>query len=115
VEKMSTAAALEDTGEEALFGMRMPAHEMLGDLLWESRHPVKALVEYEKALQKSPNRFDSLLGAAHAAELAGNTTEARRYYSALLESCGAGADRPELREAQAYLDKSAKDRVNGAF
>jgi len=105
VEEMLAAAIREDNEEEALFGMRMPAREMLGDLQLESHHPEKALAEYKKVLQKSPNRFNSLYGAAHAAELAGNTSDARRYYSALVESCGQGANRSELKEALAYTEK----------
>jgi dienelactone hydrolase len=115
VQSMLAAAAREDTEGEALFGMRMPAREMLADLQLESRHPETALAEYKKVLQKTPNRFDSLYGAAYAAGLSGNTTDARRYYSDLLESCGPGADRPQLTEAQAYLDKSAAMAGTGAF
>jgi tetratricopeptide (TPR) repeat protein len=78
---------------------------MLADMLLESGQPQQALVEYREALKQSPNRFNGLFGAGSAAEAAGETAEARRYYAALLESTGngEGSDRPEIAHAKAAV------------
>jgi tetratricopeptide (TPR) repeat protein len=81
----------------------MPAREMLADLLLELKRPEEALAAYQAALKESPNRFDSLYGAARAAESAGKTQEAKTYYAQLSKIAGPGADRPELQEAKIYL------------
>ncbi len=103
VREIRAAADQEDADapETAL----MPAREMLGDMLLEMNRPADALVEYEKNQKESPNRFDGLYGAAHAAELAGKPEQASGYYSQLLKICDGGAhsDRPELAHAKTLL------------
>ncbi|HEV2116927.1 MAG TPA: hypothetical protein VGR48_12930, partial [Terriglobales bacterium] len=59
------------------------------------------------ALRDSPRRFNSLYGAARAAELAGNTAEAREYYATLVQSCDPAADRPELKQAAGMVKQAA--------
>jgi tetratricopeptide (TPR) repeat protein len=81
----------------------IPAREMLADMLFELKRPAEALAEYKTALKNSPNRFDSLFGAAHAAQATGDTTSAQAFYAKLTEICVPGADRPELAEAKTYL------------
>jgi tetratricopeptide (TPR) repeat protein len=81
----------------------IPAREMLADMLLELKRPAEAIAEYKTALKNSPNRFDSLLGAARSAQAAGDAGGAQSYYARLAEICGAGADRPELAEAKTYL------------
>ena len=76
---------------------------MLADMLFELKRPAEALAEYKTALKNSPNRFDSLFGAAHAAQATGDTTSAQAFYAKLTEICVPGADRPELAEAKTYL------------
>ena len=98
VKTMRDAAKKEDAG--GVDSLTMPAREMLGDMLLEMKKPAEALTEYKAALAESPNRFDSLYGAAQAAQLAGDTETARKYYSKLVEICGAGADRQELAQAR---------------
>ncbi|MHB8526760.1 MAG: tetratricopeptide repeat protein [Candidatus Acidiferrales bacterium] len=100
---MRAAADREDSSGVDLEAM--PAHEMLGDMLREMKKPVEALAEYKKALVESPNRFDSLYGAAQAAQLSGKTAEARVYLARLVKVCGPDADRPELTEARAEIAK----------
>lgn len=85
--------------------LAMPAREMLGDMLLAAKQPAQALAMYRIALKESPNRFDGLLGAAHAADSAGNATAAREYYAKLISVCGSAADRPELAQARAYVNK----------
>ncbi len=88
----------------------MPAREMLGDLLLELKRPSEALAEYKAALKNSPNRFDSLYGAGHAAQLAGETAEANIYYRKLMEISAPAADRAELGEAKSYLTRASKGK-----
>ena len=84
-------------------GVGVPAREMLADMLFELKRPADALAEYKINLQNAPNRFDGLLGAARAAQAAGDTSAAQSFYSKLAEICVAGADRPELAEARKYV------------
>jgi tetratricopeptide (TPR) repeat protein len=83
----------------------IPAREMLGDILLESGKAQEALAEYQRALQLSPNRFNGLFNAGRAAEQAGDQAQARRYYSALLDSTdhGSRTQRPEIAHARASL------------
>jgi hypothetical protein len=54
----------------------------------------------------SPNRFNSLYGAGHAAEKAGDLKKASFYYSNLVElASGVDSDRPSLKRAKTFLSK----------
>lgn len=92
--------AVKREEEEGVTYSRVPAREMQADMLLELKRPTEALAAYKAALRDSPRRFNSLYGAARAAELAGNAAEAREYYTTLMQSCVASADRPELRQAR---------------
>jgi len=83
----------------------IPAREMLGDILLESSKPQEALMEYQRALQLSPNRFNGLFNAGRAAEEAGDRSQAVHYYSALLKSTdnGSQTQRPEIAHARQSL------------
>jgi hypothetical protein len=101
-------AAAQDEESKAPEIGAMPAREMLADMLLDMNQNAAALAEYEKSLQVSPNRFDSLYGAGHAAELAGKHEDEARYYSELLKLCaGSASDRPELTHAKTFLAASA--------
>jgi tetratricopeptide (TPR) repeat protein len=105
---MRAAAELEDSTDKhpVTPGPILPAREMLGDLLLELKQPAQALKEYEAVLQTAPNRFNSLYGAAQAAELAGNRQKARAYYKKLITICShATGQRSELELAKMYLAK----------
>lgn len=100
---MGAAAALEDSTEKRPVtpGPVLPARELLGDMLLETRHPVEALTAYEAVLRDSPGRFNSLAGATRAALESGRTAEARRYAAALLALAKDGdGNRPELAAAR---------------
>jgi tetratricopeptide (TPR) repeat protein len=101
--QMRAAADLQDRVGQG--EVDIPAREMLADMLLEAGEPKQALVEYGQAMKQSPNRFNGLFGAGSAAEAAGETGEARRYYAALLESTrdGAASDRPEIAHAKAMV------------
>ena len=103
---LRAAADHEDRTEKHVVtpGPFIPARELLGDLLLELKRPGEALVEYEASMAKEPNRFRGVYGAARAAELAGDREKARTHYGHLLQQVGAGAaDRPELRQAKAFM------------
>jgi hypothetical protein len=101
---MQQAVELEDGTEKSVItpGPIAPATELWGEMLLELNRPSDALREFVATLQKEPNRFRSLYGAAKAARLAEDAPSARRYAARLLTAC-AHADRPgraELAEAR---------------
>jgi tetratricopeptide (TPR) repeat protein len=111
---MRAAAALEATTEKhpVTPGEVLPARELLADMLLELGRPGEALVEYESALARSPNRFNSLYGAGRAAELTGDAAAAVRYYEGLLKvAAHADTPRERLQHARAYL---ARRQQSGA-
>jgi tetratricopeptide (TPR) repeat protein len=89
----------EASGDESDY--ETPAREMLGDMLQEMKRPEQALAEYKTSLKFFPNRFNSLYGAAQAAEMAGQTSAATEYYAVLVKTCEGGSSaRPELTKAK---------------
>jgi tetratricopeptide (TPR) repeat protein len=103
---MRAAAELEAGTEKhpVTPGEVLPARELLADMLLELGRSAEALVEYEAALERSPNRFNSLHGAGRAAELAGDSEMASRYYRSLVEvTANADTERERLRHAREYL------------
>ncbi len=105
---MRAAADLEDSIEKhpVTPGPVLPARELLGELLMELDQPARALPEFEKALQTSPNRFNATYGAGRAAELCRNTKKAAERYSELLQLCGhTDAQRLELQNARTFLQR----------
>lgn len=97
--------AVDREQKEGVTYDRAPARELQADMLLELKRPAQALEAYKGALRDSPRRFDSLYGAAQAAEQAGNAAEAREYYTTLVQSCAQDADRPELKMARNYLSQ----------
>ncbi len=83
----------------------LPAHELLGDLLMEQKHPAEALAAYQRSMELYPRRFNSLLGAARAARALGDEAQARTFYGELLEVADSGTRQPALKEAQDYVAK----------
>ena len=103
---MRDVAILDDQTDKHTVtpGALLPAREQLGELLLELKEPVAALAEFETALRNTPNRFNALLGAARAANLANDRAKARAYYVKLVELCrSADSQRPEVEEAKAFL------------
>jgi tetratricopeptide (TPR) repeat protein len=89
----------ESSGDES--DGEIPAREMLADMLLEMNLPEQALAEYKAGLKFFPNRFNSLYGAAQAAELTGQASQASEYYAVLVKNCeGASSVRPELAKAK---------------
>ena len=88
----------DSVGEEQT---SMPAREMLADLLLELKRPADALAEYRGDLKFNPKRFNGLYGAARAAEMGGQTSQAAEYYALLIKTCeGSSSERPELKKAR---------------
>lgn len=78
-----------------------PAREMLADMLLEMKRPEQALEEYKGDLRFNPKRFNGLFGAAQAAEMAGQASQATEYYSVMVKTCDGGSSgRPELAKAK---------------
>ena len=106
---MKDAADHEDRTDKSAVtpGPIKPARELLGEMLMDSKLPAQALPEFEAVLTKEPHRMQATLGAARAAELGGDRARARLHYTALgklLE--GADAERPEGKQASAYLARN---------
>jgi predicted Zn-dependent protease len=104
---MRAAADLDDATEKhpVTPGSILPAREQLAELLLELKQPAAALREFETSFRSTPNRFNGLYGAARAAALAGDGKRAEGFYKQLVALCRhADADRPELREAKAFLN-----------
>jgi len=108
VKTLRSAADSEDA--DGVDSLAMPAREMLADMLLELKHPAEALAEYKAALKNSPNRFDSLYGAGHSAQLAGDSAAANTHFTKLMEICAPAADRAELSEAKSYLTRASTGR-----
>lgn len=83
--------------------VEIPAREMLADILLESNRPQDAFAQYASSLKTDPNRFNSLYGAARAAELGNQIEIARNYYHDLLQGREQETNDPELAHAKAYL------------
>ena len=99
------AATQEDRVEKhpVTPGPLIPSRELLGDLFLANARPAEALAAYERTLQKEPNRFRTLYGAAKAAQAAGRNLIAARYYQQLIELAAPESVRGEIAEARAFL------------
>jgi tetratricopeptide (TPR) repeat protein len=102
---MRAAADLEDRNEKHIVtpGRIVPARELLGEMLLELKQPEAALKEFEASQRREPNRFRNYLGAARAAEMAGDRAKAAGYYQKLLALAkDADTARPELVSAKKF-------------
>src|SRR3954471_18981763 len=105
---MSAAADAEDKTEKhpVTPGVPKTARELYGAMLLESGKPAEALAAFEATLSKEPNRLGATVGAAKAAEKAGDKTRAREYYQKILSIADQADDsRTEVADARAYLSK----------
>lgn len=105
--KLMRAAADSEDGSlkhVAMENRLSPFREQLGELLLEAGQPAAALHEFEVALKQTPNRFRAFWGAARAADGVGDRQKASEYFDKLLVLAKtADTERPEIREAKAYL------------
>lgn len=106
---MREAAAIEDqTAKSPLSpGRVLPAHEQLGDMLFELGEPHEAYSEYVTSIGQADRRFNSYLGMARAARAAGMGEEAANVYRLLLDLVVEDSERPEVAEARSYVASGA--------
>jgi tetratricopeptide (TPR) repeat protein len=104
--EMRGAAELEDGSEKNAItpGPIAPARELLGEMLLEVREPAQALEQFTVTLEREPDRFRALAGAASAAAQAGDREAAARHYARLLKTCERAdtPGRPELADARRF-------------
>jgi tetratricopeptide (TPR) repeat protein len=106
---MQKAADLESSTEKhpVTPGEILPARELLADMLLDMGRYREAQAEYETALKRSPNRFNSLYGAGLAAELGSNKSRAVLYYKKIIEITETvKTDREQLKHAKLYLSQN---------
>lgn len=103
---MRAAAGGEDASIKhvAMENRLYPLRELFAELLLEMGQPAAALSEYGTALKQTPNRFRTFVGMARAANAMGNREMASTYYGRLVDLAkNADTERPEIREAKAFL------------
>ena len=106
---MKAAADLESSTEKhpVTPGEILPARELLADMLLDMGRYREARTEYEKALQRSANRFNSLYGAGLASELGNDGDRAVFYYKKLVEiTKHVNTNRKQLNHAKSYLSQN---------
>jgi Tfp pilus assembly protein PilF len=87
-------------------GPLIPARELLARALLEAGNSADALREFEAVLTREPNRYRATLGAAMAAEKAGERERAAAHYARLLELApAADPARTELASAKRFLGR----------
>jgi hypothetical protein len=109
VKAMSTAADAEDKTEKhpVTPGVPIPARELLGTMLLERGMAKEALPAFEGTLKKEPRRLGATLGAAHAAEKAGDAAKARQHYAnAVALAADANPIRPEIAKARDFVARN---------
>jgi hypothetical protein len=103
---MSAAADAEDKTEKhpVTPGVPKPARELYGVMLLERGDAKEALAAFEATLKKEPNRLGAYVGAAKAAESAGDKAKARDCYEKIVAIADdADTSRTEVADARAYL------------
>jgi hypothetical protein len=106
---MSAAADAEDRSEKhpVTPGVPKPARELYGVMLLERGKAPEALAAFEATLKKEPNRLGAYVGAATAAEKAGDPAKARQYFAKVVAlTQGGDESRTEVGDARAFLAKN---------
>jgi Tfp pilus assembly protein PilF len=107
LQAMRAAAEAEEASDKhpVTPGNVVPSRELLGEMLMALNRPKEAFAEFERSLERDPNRFRGIAGAARAAEASGNLRAARDYYARLQAlAADRDAERPELASAKAFLE-----------
>jgi tetratricopeptide (TPR) repeat protein len=106
---VSAAADAEDKTEKSPVtpGPLAPARELYGAMLLDRGMAKDALAAYEATLKKEPHRLGATLGAAKAAQKAGDLAKARQHYAAAV-ALAESADpvRPEVAAARVFVAQS---------
>jgi tetratricopeptide (TPR) repeat protein len=111
LQRLQEAANLEDgLGKHPVSpGSVLPVRELLGQALMHANRPHEALAAFEASLGLNPGRFAAVDGAGRAAEKAGQTDVALKYYRELLALAGSVDPEkdPSLAHARAFVDDAA--------
>ena len=76
-------------------------------MLLERGMAMEALAAFEATLKKEPNRLGATIGAAKAAEKAGDLAKARQHYAAVAALTeNADPVRPEVAHARAFMARA---------
>jgi len=87
-------------------GTGLPAHEFFGEILMELGRYDQALQEFQKAVERTPNRLYSVYGLAKSAALAGDRATAEAQFKALsVLLAEADPGLPEAAEVKQYLTR----------
>ncbi|MCR8913310.1 hypothetical protein FDP08_07865 [Marinobacter panjinensis] len=107
IELMRSAGQLEASVEKHPVspGTLLPPYEALGDLLIALDRPAEALAAYQQSDRTWPNRYNTLEGAARAADLAGDTGSAGQWARRLLE-IAPEAERGSIEGVQGLAGRS---------
>jgi tetratricopeptide (TPR) repeat protein len=109
IKAMSAAADAEDKTEKhpVTPGVPIPARELLGTMLLDRGMMKEALIAFEATLKKEPRRLGATLGAAQAAEKAGDAVKARQHYTdGVALAADADPVRPEIAKAREIVAKN---------
>src|SRR5262249_37282809 len=105
------AADAEDKTEKhpVTPGVPTPARELYGTMLLERGMAKEALAAFEATLNKEPHRLGATLGAATAAEKAGDSAKARAHYAAAVALTeNADPVRPAIAHARPSVAQGAR-------
>ncbi|HXH13178.1 MAG TPA: hypothetical protein VNP04_25815 [Alphaproteobacteria bacterium] len=108
VQLMRAAAEAEEASDKhpVTPGNVVPSRALLGEMLMALGQPAQALVAFERSLQRDPNRFRTIYGAAQAAEASNNRKAASEYYGKLLAlAADRDTERPELAYAKVFVQR----------
>lgn len=103
---MGAAVDAEDKTEKAPVtpGPLAPARELYGFMLLDRGMAKEALAVFEATMAKEPNRFNSYVGAAKAAQALGDTAKAKATYAKLIAlAAGSDSERPTLAAARSFV------------
>ena len=106
LELMQRAATADDDHGKHIYleNKLLPVRESLADMELATGDAKKALADYDRSLESSPNRYRSFVGAARAAEAAGGKARARAEWMKLIALAKDGDRiRPDYDEAKAFL------------
>jgi hypothetical protein len=103
---MSAAVDAEDNTEKAPVtpGPLAPARELFGFMLLNRGMATEALAVFEATMAKEPNRFNGYVGAATAAQVAGDSAGAKVTWEKLLAlAAESNSERPVLVAARSFV------------
>jgi tetratricopeptide (TPR) repeat protein len=103
---MSAAVDAEDNTEKAPVtpGPLAPARELYGFMLLDRGMAKEALAVFEATMAKEPNRYNGYVGAAMAAQAAGDAAKAKATYGKLIAlAAESSSERPTLAAARSFV------------